>query len=361
MANGIISTGPNADVKEFQMFADGIESTKEFIATLPAAAQAHFQHFEERDLDAGGKRHVIHEKLNGNREARDRLTNEMWHLARDYEARGTKPAKVITDPVTGDSQGPYRAKIAALKGEDNHLHAMMAELPQSVVTTILEDLRRYRNEPLRMAGVIEPTRKKGEDWPAAVDRLSDTIDAALKVEKSHQLAKRTLAEVEVMLDVQIPQIIARGRPNIRKLFAGGHVSHHRNEFRASNPNTKLEFPLRNLGMLKPNAEPLTSHDMAFVAWLFPDQFNVRIRELAAEFADDVRAIPEAEKPAILAEDDAAILQAERAYEAACRAAEASGIRIERRTYRYPALVLLGLEIGDSNEAANEDLFDGEDP
>jgi hypothetical protein len=177
-----------------------------------------------------------------------------------------------------------------------------------------------------------PSRKSSEAPTAVIARCRAEIEKLKARIGEVQAAPRPANEVMERLLAEIDTLAERGEPDIEPLFEGsGGIEW---------PSIPVDILARSI-----DGAPITAHGssfdaLGFLAWLFKPAL-VKAVTAAAERAhgDDGNAIPTAQRPKMLGQLRASLLELERVEEAAADELEAAGAAVERRADADPRAVL----------------------
>jgi hypothetical protein len=177
---------------------------------------------------------------------------------------------------------------------------------------------------------------------AATDLANDEFDRV-------QGARRTIPECVARAERDLARRVKLGAPRYGLLFQGGSFGHD-GRFNHKNAKAAIQFPKMRSTESDGFAPAIVDDSINFAFWKDAVCDNGKLAKAILkeirEFGDDSVAISERDKPGRLKAAAAAILQAQREEEAACRLCEANGISVKRRMDQAPVTVLLNIERDD---------------
>jgi len=232
----------------------------------------------------------------------------------------------------------YEKPLAELRQQSNALATK--RLPPSPLGAIHEGIIRHGARPFIDADL--PTLPRDRPANEVLESGFKGLAAAETELKRIVKAPKTLAEVEAETKAMVARLVGTGTPLTGVAFRGGRYRDRTGEFIAENTDT-LEFPQRSLGFLDGNEATLIPDMLAIAAWLDPEKFEARCLELVRSRANDTKAIPLADKPALIAKAKMKVVSAQRFLMEAIFRAEDERIQVEWPA-DFPMAIYLGTEI-----------------
>jgi hypothetical protein len=336
-------------------FPSSDDAALEAMRQLDPATRADIEHLRNIDTANNGLRAEVQRETAELHGRKNENAVRKGFFARDISRTGP-PKRAEIDPKTGatirlveyDWEKPYNDEAAEIEARLNALQSKSKSIAPSIMPTITELFTQMHRVTWRR---IDPPNvaKEGStpleilaDRRAGTDLANDDFDRV-------QGARRTIAECVARAERDIARRVKMGAPRYGLLFQGGSFGHD-GRFNHKNAKAAIQFPKMRSTESDGFAPAIVDDSINFAFWRDAACDNGKMAKAILkdirEFGDDSVAVSERDKPGRLKAAAAAILEAQRAEEAACRLCEANGISVKRRMDQAPVTVLLNIERDD---------------
>jgi hypothetical protein len=343
---------PPMHVTDFPLSDDAaLEAMRE----LDKATRADIEHMRNLDTANNGLRAEVQRQIAELQGRKNEIIVRKGHLARDI-ARTGPPTRAEIDPKTGatirlvkvDWEKPFDDETAEIEARLNALQSKSKSIAPSIMPTITEFFTQMHRIAWRRVDLPDVTKEGSTPLEILADRRAST-DLANDDFDRVQGARRTIVECVARAERDIARRVKMGAPRYGLLFQGGSFGHD-GRFNHKNAKAAIQFPKMRSTEADGFAPAIVDDSINFAFWKDATCDNGKLAKAILkdirDFGDDSVAISERDKPGRLKAAAAAILEAQRAEEAACRLCEANGISVKRRMDQAPVTVLLNIERDD---------------